>query len=76
MTARFGAIRPEVRVSDMLSSQRAHGALWQVCLAHLLRDRGNAGRGAVSNYLTEAIPRTTPSTLPMADREGTSKSAP
>jgi transposase len=25
-------------VSDMLNSQRGHGTLWQVCLAHLLRD--------------------------------------
>ena len=38
MTALFGAIRPEVWVSDMLGSQRGHGVLWQVCLAHLLRD--------------------------------------
>jgi transposase len=34
----FGAIRPGVWVSDMLGSQRGHGVLWQVCLAHLLRD--------------------------------------
>jgi len=34
----FGAIQPEVWVSDMLGSQRGHGAEWQVCLAHLLRD--------------------------------------
>jgi transposase len=38
VTALFGAIQPEVWVSDMLGSQRGHGALWQVCLAHLLRD--------------------------------------
>ena len=38
VTALFGAIRPEVWVSDMLGSQRGHGGLWQVCLAHLLRD--------------------------------------
>ena len=38
MTALFGAVRPEVWVSDMLGSQRGHGVLWQVCLAHLLRD--------------------------------------
>ena len=31
------ARRPEVCVSDMLGSQRGHGVLWQVCLAHLLR---------------------------------------
>jgi transposase len=30
----FGAIRPEVWVSDVLGSQRGHGVLWQVCLAH------------------------------------------
>jgi transposase len=36
--ALFGAVRPGVWVSDMLGSQRGHGALWQVCLAHLLRD--------------------------------------
>jgi len=34
----FGAIQPTVWVSDMLGSQRGHGADWQVCLAHLLRD--------------------------------------
>ena len=34
----FGAIRPIVWVSDMLGSQRGHAVLWQVCLAHLLRD--------------------------------------
>jgi transposase len=34
----FGAIRPEVWVSDMLGSQRGHAEAWQVCLAHLLRD--------------------------------------
>jgi transposase len=38
VTALFGAIRPEVWVSDMLGSQRGHGVLWQVCLAHLMRD--------------------------------------
>jgi transposase len=38
VTALFGAIRPEVWVSDMLGSQRGHAGLWQVCLAHLLRD--------------------------------------
>jgi transposase len=36
--ALFADIRPEVWVSDMLGSQRGHGLLWQVCLAHLLRD--------------------------------------
>ena len=38
VTALFGEIRPQVWVSDMLGSQRGHGVLWQVCLAHLLRD--------------------------------------
>jgi transposase len=38
VTALFGSIQPEVWVSDMLGSQRGHGVLWQVCLAHLLRD--------------------------------------
>jgi len=38
VTELFGTIRPKVWVSDMLGSQRGHGALWQVCLAHLLRD--------------------------------------
>src|ERR1700709_2887297 len=42
ITALFGAIRPEVWVSDMLGSQRGHGILWQVCLAHLLRDAAYA----------------------------------
>jgi transposase len=36
--ALFGTIQPEVWISDMLGSQRGHGVLWQVCLAHLLRD--------------------------------------
>jgi transposase len=38
VTALFGPVQPEVWVSDMLGSQRGHGVLWQVCLAHLLRD--------------------------------------
>jgi transposase len=38
VTALLGAIRPAVWVSDMLGSQRGHGALRQVCLAHLPRD--------------------------------------
>jgi transposase len=38
VNALFGTIQPEVWVSDMLGSQRGHGVLWQVCLAHLLRD--------------------------------------
>jgi transposase len=42
VTARFGETRPAVWVSDMLGSQRGHGILWQVCLAHLLRDAAYA----------------------------------
>jgi transposase len=34
----FGTIQPMVWISDMLGSQRGHGAQWRVCLAHLLRD--------------------------------------
>jgi transposase len=34
----FGDIRPRVWVSDSLGSQRGHADIWQVCLAHLLRD--------------------------------------
>jgi transposase len=36
--ALFGGMRPRVWVSDSLASQRGHADLWQVCLAHLLRD--------------------------------------
>jgi transposase len=36
--ALFGDIRPRVWVSDSLGSQRGHADLWQMCLAHLLRD--------------------------------------
>ncbi len=36
--ALFGSIRPRVWVSDSLGSQRGHADLWQMCLAHLLRD--------------------------------------
>ena len=36
--ALFGEIRPRVWVSDSLGSQRGHADIWQVCLAHLLRD--------------------------------------
>ncbi len=42
VTALFGDTRPAVWVSDMLGSQRGHGVLWQVCLAHLLRDAAYA----------------------------------
>ena len=38
VTDLFGVNRPLVWVSDMLGSQRGHAVLWQVCLAHLLRD--------------------------------------
>ncbi|WP_227323895.1 IS66 family transposase [Acidisoma silvae] len=34
----FGQMRPRVWISDSLASQRGHAELWQVCLAHLLRD--------------------------------------
>lgn len=40
--ALFGEVLPAVWVSDMLGSQRGHGADWQVCLAHLLRDANYA----------------------------------
>jgi transposase len=42
VTALFGETKPAVWVSDMLASQRGHGILWQVCLAHLLRDAAYA----------------------------------
>jgi hypothetical protein len=48
VTALFGETRPAVWVSDMLGSQRGHGVLWQVCLAHLLRD--------AATLLSAAIP--------------------
>ena len=34
----FGGQRPRVWVSDGLRSQHGHADLWQLCLAHLLRD--------------------------------------
>jgi transposase len=34
VTALSGAMQPDVWVCDMLASQRGHGVLWQVCLAH------------------------------------------
>src|SRR4051812_9666558 len=34
----LGGHRPEVWVSDLYSAQRGHADLWQVCLAHQLRD--------------------------------------
>jgi transposase len=36
--ALFGEWRPRVWISDSLGSQRGHADIWQVCLAHLLRD--------------------------------------
>ena len=36
--ALFGKMRPRVWISDSLGSQRGHAGIWQVCLAHLLRD--------------------------------------
>ena len=36
--ALFGGIRPRVWISDSLGSQRGHADVWQMCLAHLLRD--------------------------------------
>jgi transposase len=36
--ALFGELRPRVWISDSLGSQRGHAEIWQVCLAHLLRD--------------------------------------
>lgn len=55
--ALFGDLRPRVWVSDSLASQRGHGELWQVCLAHLLRDAhyaiecGDAGFSAAFKRL-------------------------
>jgi transposase len=34
--------RPDIWVSDLYSAQRGHADLWQVCLAHQLRDLGYA----------------------------------
>lgn len=33
-----GGHRPEIWVSDLFGAQRGHADLWQVCLAHQLRD--------------------------------------
>jgi transposase len=38
----LGGHRPEIWVSDLYSAQRGHADLWQVCLAHQLRDLGYA----------------------------------
>jgi transposase len=34
----LGGHRPEIWVSDLYAAQRGHADLWQVCLAHQLRD--------------------------------------
>ncbi len=34
----MGGCRPAIWVSDLYSAQRGHGAAWQICLAHQLRD--------------------------------------
>jgi len=52
VTALFGEIRPDVWVSDMLGSQRGHAALWQVCLAHLLRDAKYAAEDGDTAFST------------------------
>lgn len=55
--ALFGERRPRVWISDSLGSQRGHAAVWQVCLAHLLRDAqyaidcGDAGFAAAFKRL-------------------------
>src|SRR5436309_754946 len=38
----LGGHRPDIRVSDLYGAQRGHADLWQVCLAHQLRDLGYA----------------------------------
>src|SRR4051795_7298992 len=38
----LGVHRPAIWVSDLYSAQRGHADLWQVCLAHQLRDLGYA----------------------------------
>src|SRR5687767_13669110 len=38
----LGGHRPDIWVSDLHSAQRGHADLWQVCLAHQLRDLGYA----------------------------------
>jgi transposase len=38
----LGGHRPAIWVSDLYSAQRRHADLWQVCLAHQLRDLGYA----------------------------------
>jgi transposase len=34
----LGGYRPDIWVSDLYAAQRGHADLWQVCLAHQLRD--------------------------------------
>ncbi len=58
--ALFGAQRPHVWVSDSFGSQRGHGELWQMCLAHLLRDAQYAvdcGDGGFSAALKRLLLR-------------------
>src|SRR3954471_11961980 len=38
----LGGHRPEIWVSDLYGAQRGHADLWQVCLAHQLRDLRHA----------------------------------
>ena len=38
----LGGHRPQIWVSDLFAAQRGHADLWQVCLAHQLRDLGYA----------------------------------
>ena len=38
----LGDHRPAIRVSDLYGAQRGHADLWQVCLAHQLRDLRHA----------------------------------
>src|SRR3954471_11573429 len=42
VTEVLGGHRPEIWVSDLYGAQRGHADLWQVCLAHQLRDLGYA----------------------------------
>ena len=48
--ALFGAQRPRVWVSDSFGSQRGHADLWQMCLAHLLRDAQYAIDGGDTGF--------------------------
>jgi transposase len=55
--ALFGQARPRAWISDSLGSQRGHADIWQVCLAHPLRDaqyaidRGDDGFSAAFKRL-------------------------